>query len=86
MPDSCNYLKQIKETMYAKNLIFEESKPDAISRLLDLQQKQNQILELAAKEAEKYQNEIISDLCHMVNKCKKLEQDALSCLSGCFGD
>lgn len=86
LPDSCNYLKQIKETMYAKNLIFEESKPDTISRLLDLQQKQNQILELAAKEAEKYQNEIISDLCHMVNKCKKLEQDALSCLSGCFGD
>lgn len=86
LPDSCNYLKQVKETMYAKNQIFEESKPDALSRLLELQQKQNQILEMAAEEAKNHQKDIISDLCNKVKRCKELEQDALSCLSSCLED
>jgi len=84
LPDSCNYLKQVKETMYAKNQIFEDGKPDALSRLLELQQKQKQILEMAAEEAVNHQKEIISDLCQKVKRCKALEQDALSCLSSCL--
>ncbi len=70
--------------MYAKNQIFEDGKPDALSRLLELQQKQKQILEMAAEEAVNHQKEIISDLCQKVKRCKALEQDALSCLSSCL--
>lgn len=86
LPDSCNYLKQVKETMYAKNQVFEEGKPDALSKLLELQQKQKQILEMAAEEAVNHQEEIISDLCLKVKRCKELEQEALSCLSSCLED
>ena len=84
LPNSCTCLKQIKDIMYEKNEIFEEGKPDSISKLWKLQQKQSKILEEAALEAKKNQIDIIHDLCNKVKRCKALEQDALFYLCSCL--